>query len=644
MALRDPSGMDGLNIRQTTRTHPGGEPGGAFAEAATPFGHATAIRPSGRSSVTIPALRRERGTGRLSRIALSEGLSRATGLPRVDLSLIPPDPALSDLLDPALCLRHQCVPWQRRDSGLILATARPEDLDEVRGALPAAAGPVRAVIADRDEILRAVETAHAPALAHRAATRVDTALSARTWQGGRIRALRLSLGAAVLAGPMAIWPYPALNALLVIAFATLVLASLMKCAAAIAHLARPDPEAEEIAEDTLPAVTLLVPLFREDRIAETLLKRLERLDYPRDRLETLLVLEQTDRKTRDLLNRTALPPWMRVVTVPDGAPRTKPRAMNYALDHATGDIVGIYDAEDAPDPDQLRRVAAAFAAAPPDVACLQGALDYYNPRDSWISRCFTIEYNTWFRLLLPGMSKLGFALPLGGTTLFIRRAVVEQLGAWDAHNVTEDADLGFRLARAGYRTRVIGTTTREEANSRALPWCRQRSRWLKGYLVTYLVHMRHPLRLLRDLGPWQFLGFQAHFVTALSQFALAPLLWLFWLSCFGVDLPFTTLDTRTGLTRIGLMFLGLEGLTIALGFIATRRASHRHLWIWVPTLHVYWPLGAVAMWKALFELVVAPFYWDKTAHGVSPSAREAQPTVPMAPESSLSRVTKAFEM
>ncbi|WP_375690470.1 glycosyltransferase [Pseudooceanicola sp. LIPI14-2-Ac024] len=373
----------------------------------------------------------------------------------------------------------------------------------------------------------------------------------------------------------------------------------------------------------LPRISILVPLYKERRIAGALVERLRALDYPRGRLEVLLVLEEKDDTTAAALAAAALPPWMRVIRVPDGKPRTKPRAMNYALDFCRGDIIGVYDAEDAPEADQLLRVAAEFAAAPPEVACLQGRLDFYNARQNWLSRCFAIEYNTWFRVLLPGMARLGLAIPLGGTTLFVRRDALEAVGAWDAHNVTEDADLGLRLARHGWHTRVIVSTTAEEANCHVLPWIRQRSRWLKGYMVTYLVNMRRPLRLWRDLGPRRFLGFQAHFVSALAQFLLGPLLLSVWLLSFGIGHPAQGELPPVVLTGFAATFVAAELLNFALHMIGTRAPGHRHLRPWALTMILYFPLAQIAAYKALYELVVAPFYWDKTRHGLSKAARRS---------------------
>ena len=485
---------------------------------------------------------------------------------------------------------------------------------------------------------------HHHTLRERMQSRVAARYSCRTWRArGHRRALVAFLLTVLAVALLTLSPEIVVPAALMLAFATMAIATVTKSAASLAHLLhRPPPAAPPLTEAQLPTISILVPLYRERRIAEVLVRRLQAITYPREKLDILLVLEEEDHLTQQVLRATDLPPWIRTLTVPDGQPRTKPRAMNYALDHCTGEIIGVYDAEDAPAPDQLLRVANAFAESPPDVVCLQGVLDYYNPRTNWISRCFTIEYNTWFRLLLPGMARLGLALPLGGTTLFFRRDPLEDLGGWDAHNVTEDADLGFRLARAGYRTRALDTTTEEEANDRPIPWIRQRSRWLKGYMVTYLVHMRDPHRLWNDLGTWQFLGFQAHFLTAMAQFALGPLLWLFWLATLGIDLPFTTLDTSRMMQALSLIFIAQELLTMALGAIAVQRAGHRRLWLWVPVLHLYWPLGTIAMWKALYELIVQPFYWDKTDHGHSLPDYEA--TVPIVPESIFSRVTKAREI
>lgn len=430
------------------------------------------------------------------------------------------------------------------------------------------------------------------------------------WAWGAIAMVALACTCATL------WPQGTLTALSIWASVTLALGTIVKLAI-LATLPAQRSCARPKDSKLRPRISVLVPLFKEPEIARLLQQRLSRLRYPAGALEILLLLEETDHLTQKALADVALPPDTRILIVPEGQPQTKPRAMNYALDFCSGEIVGIYDAEDAPDPDQLLHVAAAFADAPEDLACVQGALDYYNPRQSWLARCFTIEYATWFRLILPGLRRLGFAIPLGGTTLFCRRDVLKEVGGWDAYNVTEDADLGIRLARFGYRCELLPSTTMEEANCRLLPWIRQRSRWLKGYMVTYLVHMRRPIRLFQDLGWWQFLGLQLHFVTTLSQVLLAPLLWSYWAMLFAGVHPLMHSVSEGTLAALGLAFVFAELVVLAAAAIAVSAPDHRHLIPWVVSTHFYFPLAALGAYKALFELIFQPSYWDKTQHGFS---------------------------
>ncbi|WP_088623761.1 glycosyltransferase family 2 protein [Oceanicola sp. 22II-s10i] len=611
---------------------------------------ALSASPSLHAPGDAATLRELFASGRIGETRMLDLAARALGTSRISLHLTPPDPALSGLLPLRDCLRHAMVPVRRDARGLTLATAYPETASRLTDILSKDIGPVRLVFAPRQDVHDHLSAVHRDRMIARIAARPAPEFSFRSHAPGRL-ALAALLFCAALLCVMAVAPGAVFGAIFLWAVVTLVVAMTLKTAAAIARLttqARTPPPVPPLIR--LPLVSILVPLYRERRIAEHLIRRLEAIEYPRGRLDVLIVLEETDETTAQAVAEAQLPPWIRVVTVPDGAPRTKPRAMNHALDFCRGEIIGIYDAEDAPDPDQILKVAAHFAAAPPEVVCLQGALDYYNPRQNWIARCFTVEYNTWFRLLLPGMGRLGFGLPLGGTTLFIRRAPLEEVGAWDAHNVTEDADLGFRLCRMGYRTEVIDTTTREEANCRPLRWIRQRSRWIKGYCVTYLVHMRRPLRLLRDLGPWRFAGFQAHFVTALSLAFCGPIIASGWALSLGLPHPAKGVIDTGWITGLSLLFIVTEALNLGLALIGTRRAEHRHLWPWVPTMVFYAPLTCIAASKALAELIVAPFYWDKTSHGLSLPERGTstgagdQTTGDTPPESSLSRVTKALEM
>jgi glycosyltransferase XagB len=553
----------------------------------------------------------------------------------VDLAAEPPDPRLIAALGARDCLRYGLVPWRRVGDVTVVAMTRPGDLARLRGLLELRLGPVCAALAPALAIETAVHALCGPALAKAAETRVPADESCRNWGALHRSPLALALVAGMV-GWMLTAPQSLSLVLLILAAVSLGLLVALKLAALGAALWPPGPAPTPVEGGIPPVISILVALYRESDIAPRLVARLARLDYPTDLLDVILVVEAEDHVTRAALARSELPVWMRVITVPDGSVKTKPRALNHALDYARGAIIGIYDAEDAPDPDQLQKVVAQFQRSGPEVACLQGVLDYYNPHTNWLSRCFTIEYAGWFRLILPGIARLGLVVPLGGTTLFFRRSVLEELGAWDAHNVTEDADLGLRLARHGYRTNLVATTTGEEANCRMVPWIKQRSRWIKGYMMTWAVHMRSPGLLWRQLGPWRFFGVQVLFLGTIAQFLLAPVLWSLALVPLGVPHPALAVLPES-LIWAGLALFTLSELTnLAIGVIGLWRSGQRLSWFWVPTLKLYYPLASVAGYKALIELATKPFYWDKTSHGIFDHLGQRGPLA--SPQPQLTRV------
>ncbi|PIE11177.1 MAG: glycosyl transferase [Rhodobacterales bacterium] len=543
-------------------------------------------------------------------------VTNAPGCP-VDLVDTPPDPTLLALWRAERALHSEVLPWRRIGGQVIALGTSPRALAKARPDLEHLFGPVRSGHISRLQLQTAVAQSAQAHLSSRAETRTAERLSCRNHKGARFGIV--ACGVAALIG-LAAWiaPTALLITVCVIAVAASMAGTGLKILASLTFLwhSRRTPPAPLPDGAPLPAISILVPLYREQDIAAHLLKRLARLVYPRDKIELWLVVEQDDLCTQRSIAQTELPAWIHPITVPPGTCRTKPRAMNYALDFCRGDVVGVFDAEDAPDPDQLLTVARRFAQAAPDVACLQGVLDYYNARSNWLARCFTLEYATWFRVMLPGLERLGLVLPLGGTTVFFKRDVLEEVGAWDAQNVTEDADLGIRLARAGYRTEMIDSTTYEEANARLWPWIKQRSRWLKGYAITYMVHMRAPLQLWRDLGAKRFLGVQVQFGATLLTFTLTPVLWSFWLGIFGIPHPFLEALPKPALWMMAGVFLMGEVANISVAAWAAARAGQRDVIRWAPTLHLYFPLAAFALYKGLWELAAKPFYWDKTSHGI----------------------------
>jgi cellulose synthase/poly-beta-1,6-N-acetylglucosamine synthase-like glycosyltransferase len=549
--------------------------------------------------------------------------ARNWGIRLVDLDSRLPDPRLIDAVGVSDCLRHGLVPWQKAGDVTVVATSRPEEFRRLRPMLEARLGPVAAGLASARSVSTAIHARRGDQLAYVAENRVASSESCRNWpklhhSPRAMLALGLTFAALVLA--------PLATGLAVFAFAilSLFLSVILKLAATVAALRKPATVPPPPTDGIPPMVSIIVALYREGSIAPRLIRRLARLDYPVELLDVILAVEAEDHVTLDALTKAELPPWMRVVIVPEGQVKTKPRALNHALDHARGAIIGVYDAEDAPEPDQLQKVVERFQRSGPEVACLQGVLDYYNPRTNWLSRCFTIEYAGWFRLILPGLSRLGLVVPLGGTTLFFRRDVLDRLGAWDAHNVTEDADLGIRLARHGYRTELIDTVTGEEANCRPLPWIKQRSRWIKGYIMTWAVHMREPRLLWRQLGPRGFFGFQVLFLGTIAQFLLAPLLWSFLIVTFGFDHPLHAALPLPITWSLVAVFVLSEFTNVLIGILGLRRTKHKLSLLWVLTLKVYYPLASIAAYKGLLELATRPFFWDKTTHGLFDHAVETK--------------------
>jgi glycosyltransferase XagB len=399
-----------------------------------------------------------------------------------------------------------------------------------------------------------------------------------------------------------------------------------------------------------PLYTVLVPLYKERNVARNILVSLARLDYPADRLDVKFLLEADDAETCDALLAAGVPAWAEIVVVPLAQPKTKPRACNHGLERARGEYLVVFDAEDRPDPDQLKQAVCAFGKADQRVVCLQAQLAYHNHRQNLLTRWFALEYNVWFRRYLGGLVRLGVPIPLGGTSNHFRTAVLRELGGWDPFNVTEDCDLGVRLYMSRYRTLTLDSTTWEEANSRVGNWIRQRSRWLKGYLITHLVWSRRPIHLVARLGPWAALGFflSVFCVSSLAAFNLvlwcvaavhATLIvmdlangftlwevltthdrehlrysWQMMYSGRGEDPLLSTMSQIFFSAAICLLVGNL--LFVVIAALAGRRPGQRGMWWAALASPIYWVLISIGAWKAVWQLLVKPHYWEKTVHGL----------------------------
>lgn len=392
-------------------------------------------------------------------------------------------------------------------------------------------------------------------------------------------------------------------------------------------------QAPVVSDDDLPLYTVLVPLHREGRIVPRLIERLKAIDYPPDRLQILLLIELDDEQTRAAIGACQPPPHIRPLTMPPGQPRTKPRALNVGLNEAVGEFIVIYDAEDHPDRDQLRKAVAAFRQLPEQVVCVQARLNFYNAHQSLLTRLFAVDYAVWYDQLLPGLAHTvvaasGAFVPLGGTSNHFRVSVLRRVGGWDPYNVTEDCDLGVRLGREGLRVGMLDSITWEEAVTAVRPWVRQRSRWIKGYLQTYMVHMRHPARLWRQLGLHG--GIDFHMLVGGSSLVLLinPLMWgLMVVYIAGAGTPVDAFIET--LFPPLLYYPSLLCLTAGnfIFFYINAYVCVRHDYIALTRYALltpfYWLLLSMGAWAGLLSLVRNPYYWAKTEHGVSLSEGES---------------------
>jgi cellulose synthase/poly-beta-1,6-N-acetylglucosamine synthase-like glycosyltransferase len=372
----------------------------------------------------------------------------------------------------------------------------------------------------------------------------------------------------------------------------------------------------DIPDDELPVYTILVPAYGEANVVAEVVCHVSALDYPLSKLQVLLLLEADDIATIEAAKAARPPDYVRIVVVPPGGPQTKPKACNVGLAMAEGEYLVIFDAEDRPEPGQLREVVAAFRDASDDVVCFQARLNYFNIETNILTRMFTLEYSLWFDEMLPGLDAMGLPIPLGGTSNHFRTQALRDLGGWDPFNVTEDADLGVRAAALHQKVGIVESTTWEEACSEWKAWIRQRTRWIKGYMVTSLVQLRSPVQAWRRLGLKGMCGLLGLIVGTPLLFLAAPLMWAFFLYTFlgGAVPQFALPDWAKTVTFLTLV-VG-NTVMIALTALAARRRANWRLAAYALLNPVYWTLHSIAAWRALFQLVVKPAHWEKTPHGI----------------------------
>lgn len=379
-------------------------------------------------------------------------------------------------------------------------------------------------------------------------------------------------------------------------------------------------EIKKLDDDSLPIYTIFCPLYKEWQVIPQFTQAISKIDWPKNKLDVQLLLEEDDPKTIEEARKMKLPDYFRIIVVPHGHPKTKPKACNYGLGHAKGEYAVIFDAEDIPDPDQLKKAYLVFHKLKDEkIICAQAKLNFYNARQNLLTRLFSAEYALWFDLVLTGLQSIKSPIPLGGTSNHFRTKDLKMLNGWDPFNVTEDCDLGIRITKMGYQTAIFNSNTMEEATSHVGNWMRQRSRWIKGYMQTYLVHMRRPHEFMTDLKNPHIITFQLVVGGKVLSMFVNPLMWI-------ITILYFSLRAKMGpiiepLFPGPVLYIAVFSLVfgnflyIYYYMIGCAKREQWDLVKYVFLVPFYWLMMSFAAWKALWQLIFKPHYWEKTVHG-----------------------------
>lgn len=369
-----------------------------------------------------------------------------------------------------------------------------------------------------------------------------------------------------------------------------------------------------------PSYTIFCPLYKEGNVIPQFIEAIEKIDYPKDKLQVILLLEEDDNKTIDKAKSINLPSYFNIKIIPNSHPKTKPKALNYGLQYAKGEYCVVYDAEDIPDPLQLKKVVIAFEKSDASIKCVQAKLNFYNPFQNILTRVFTAEYSLWFDLVLTGLQSSHAVIPLGGTSNHFHTQELKDMHGWDSFNVTEDCDLGLRLVKHGYQTALINSTTLEEANSNIFNWFNQRGRWIKGYMQTYLVHVRNPKSFIKRAKLRQFIIFQLVIGGKVMSLFINPLMWAITIAYFAFR-PFLGHFIESffppPILYMGVICLVFGNfLYLYYYMIGCAKREHYSLIKYAFLVPIYWLGMSLSGWNALYKIMTQPHYWAKTKHGL----------------------------
>jgi len=558
----------------------------------------------------------------VSQSQLYHFLAEQSNLPYYALDAQSVDVELASKVDADVAREHGILPAKSEYGETIFAVVNPSDGEDLIHAAKNTGRNVRAVLVSERDFDNALHTVYKEKYVHKSTSELLT----RFPQDSAVQVLskwqKVALAIFIILtiiwllidyrGCFVFWN-TLLSSYYVILFVHLIYQVLTRSP----EIPVSDNDVDALNDRDLPVYTILVPVYKEAEVLPDLLEAINFLDYPPTKLDIKVLMEADDLDTIDVFEKLNMPDHFQGIIVPAGSPKTKPKACNYGLINAQGEYVVIFDAEDLPDPDQLKRVLVAFDKSGPETVCIQAKLNFYNRTQNLLTRWFTLEYTLWFDFFLPTLFIGKYPMPLGGTSNHFRREALVEVGAWDPHNVTEDADLGLRLFKRGYRSGFVNSTTYEEANSEVYNWIRQRSRWVKGYIQTWLVHMRDPVRLFRELGLKNFISFQIVYGGAFFAPLVNPIYWTLttlWFITRWEVIPTLFPGFVYYLASISLYF-GNFAFTYVNAIAGFRRNQHDLVRYSLLT-PLYFGLISIAAWKGLLQLIRKPHFWEKTAHGL----------------------------
>lgn len=565
--------------------------------------------------------------GLLSVDLLRHQVARAWRIPVLDVAEPHLDPELIKRWSGQMMLAENWMPIRRSfDGTIVVATARVPDAER-RAHIEAVLGePAHYEAATSSDIHAFVLDVYHREIADDAANTLfhrNPELSARvTFSRGQ--KVGLAVFGAILLALLIFFPVQVVIGIITVISVVFFAGTLFKFFVAMLGAKYDvvervtDADVAALTDMELPKYTVLVPVFREANIVAQLVANLGKLDYPVDKLEVLVLIEEEDHLTRDAFLGANPPPHMQIVTIPKGAPQTKPRACNVGLYFSTGEYLVIYDAEDTPEPDQLKKAVVAFRRGGEKTVCIQASLNYFNAEENVLTRMFTLEYSYWFDYMLAGLDAADLPIPLGGTSNHFRTSALIELGGWDPYNVTEDADLGIRASALGYRVGVVNSTTMEEANTSIPNFVRQRSRWIKGYMQTTLVHARRPRQLIREIGWRRFLSFALLIGGTPATFL--GVLPLYVVTVFTVFIPAEVLSQFFPVWLLWICLVNFiigNSVMVYLSMMGPYKRGTFELILWATINPIYWILHSIASYKGLWQLITKPHYWEKTEHGLT---------------------------